>query len=157
MKTKSRIGTSPEQQAYLSLVTASEALLWDTTALFKAHGLSLPQYNVLRILRGAGPEGLTCQGIRTRMLTRVPDITRLLDRLEKSGYVTRARGAGPDRRVVMTQITRAGLDLLAKLDEPVLEHHRRQFARLTPADVEKLSELLTKLVDEPADTNQEAR
>src|SRR5215469_2382140 len=96
--------------------------------VLKAEDLSATQYNVLRILRGA-PEGLTCGEIANRMITRDPDITRLLDRLEKRHLISRRRGA-KDRRMVLTRITPEGLALLARLDRPVQEAHRQQLGHL---------------------------
>ena len=96
--------------------------------LLKPEDLSSNQYNVLRILRGA-PEGLPCGEIGNRMITRDPDITRLLDRLEKRGLIARWRDA-EDRRVVMAKITLAGMKLLARLDGPVQDAHRRQLGHL---------------------------
>src|SRR5437764_13295915 len=96
--------------------------------ILKAEDLSSNQYNVLRILRGA-PEGLPCGEIGSRMITRDPDITRLLDRLEKRGLISRCRET-KDRRMVLTRISPQGLKLLARLDEPVQEAHREQLGHL---------------------------
>lgn len=117
----------PAQEAYVTLLRAADALLHAPAALLKQHGLTATQYNVLRILRGAGPGGLRCSDVGARMIQREPDITRLLDRLGKRGLTTRAR-ARADRRVVHVAITPAGLELLAALDQPMLELHRAQFA-----------------------------
>jgi DNA-binding MarR family transcriptional regulator len=110
--------------------------------VLKAAEISPTQYNVLRILRGA-PEGLACGEIASRMITRDPDITRLLDRLEKRGLVSRCRET-KDRRMVLTRITEAGLKLLAQLDGPVLDAHHLLLGHLGS---EKLRNLL-KLLDE---------
>src|ERR1051326_4768395 len=96
--------------------------------VLKAAEISPTQYNVLRILRGA-PEGLACGEIGSRLITREPDITRLLDRLEKAELISRGREA-KDRRMVLTRITPKGLELLARLDEPVQETHRKQLGHL---------------------------
>src|SRR5260370_7202334 len=96
--------------------------------VLKIEDLSGTQYNVLRILRGS-PEGLTCGEIASRMITRDPDITRLLDRLEKRGLISRCRET-KDRRMVMARITPEGLKLLAGLDEPVQTAHPKQLAHL---------------------------
>jgi DNA-binding MarR family transcriptional regulator len=106
----------------------------------KAEDLSSNQYNVLRILRGA-PEGLACGEIGNRMITRDPDITRLLDRLEKRGLISRCRET-KDRRMVMTRITPEGLNLLARLDEPVQQAHRDQLGHLGKERMRALAELL---------------
>jgi DNA-binding MarR family transcriptional regulator len=95
---------------------------------------------VLRILRGA-PEGLTCGEIGERMITRDPDITRLLDRLEKRKLIARSRES-EDRRVVVARITRGGLDVLARLDGPVREVHRAQLGHLGRERLRALAELL---------------
>lgn len=108
--------------------------------IIKPEDLSRTQYNVLRILRGAaGP--LPCGEVANRMITRDPDITRLLDRLEARGLVSRERDT-EDRRTVLARITPEGLRLLARLDEPILETHRRQMAHLGRERLEQLTELL---------------
>ena len=109
--------------------------------VLKTADLSATQYNVLRILRGA-PEGLTCGEIGNRMITRDPDITRLLDRLEKRSLISRSR-ATADRRAVWARITAEGLELLGRLDEPVQEAHRKQLGHLGPKRLRELSELLS--------------
>jgi DNA-binding MarR family transcriptional regulator len=106
----------------------------------KAEELSSNQYNVLRILRGA-PEGLPCGEIGSRMITRDPDITRLLDRLEKRNLISRSRDTR-DRRTVMGRITLAGMELLARMDEPVREAHRSQLGHLGRERLRALNELL---------------
>ncbi len=130
-----------EQEVYLNLVRTSEALLGEFGLLFKSHGLSSASYNVLRILRGAGDEGLPCQEVGARMVSRLPDVTRLVDRLEQSGLVERAR-VEHDRRVVLIRITPQGLEKLKGLDEPVLELHKRQLGHLPKADLAELNRLL---------------
>src|ERR1700675_379594 len=100
--------TSREAEAYLSLLRTADALQTQVEARLKLFGLTGTQYNALRILRGAGPEGLPCREIGERMITRDPDITRLLDRLEDRGFVQRTR-AKNDRRVICGKITPAGL------------------------------------------------
>jgi DNA-binding MarR family transcriptional regulator len=114
---------SQEQEAYLSLLRTADALSASVEAKLKEFGLTGTQYNALRILRGAGAEGLPCSEIGERMITRDPDITRLLNRLEKRGLVTRGR-AKDDRRVIHGKITTAGLKLLRGMDEPVERHNR---------------------------------
>jgi len=100
------------------------------------------QYNVLRILRGA-PEGLPCNEIAHRMISRDPDITRLLDRLEKRALISRCRET-KDRRTVLTRITPEGLKLLRDLDEPVTEIHKRQLGHLGREGLRSLLDLLEK-------------
>jgi len=133
-----------EDQVFFGLLRTADALLRDVERTLKPQELSHTQYNVLRILRGAGPGGLACREIGERMLTRDPDITRLLDRLEARGLVTRERQA-KDRRVVKTRITPAGLRLLAALDEPIRTLHRRQMRHLSPARLRVLLELLEEV------------
>jgi DNA-binding MarR family transcriptional regulator len=140
---------SPSEEAYLNLLRTTTVLAADFERLFKDAGLSEPQYNVLRILRGAGAGGgadgmgLPCLEIAARMITRVPDITRLVDRLEAAGLVTRAR-ISEDRRVVLVRITKKGLDALAALDAPLVEVHKRQMGHMTRPELEELSRLLVK-------------
>jgi DNA-binding MarR family transcriptional regulator len=135
--------TAPEQEAALNLLRTHDHLQQEFARLFGEHGISSPQYNVLRILRGAGGEGLPCLEIGARMITRMPDITRLADRLEEAGLVQRCR-SDKDRRVVLVRITRAGLDLLARLDKPVLDLHRRLLNHLSRAELDELNRLLVK-------------
>ena len=134
---------SPEQEACLNLVRTGDLLQLDFTRLFREHGLSPPLYNVLRILRGAGGDGLPCLEIASRMIGSVPDITRLIDRLEKPGQVGAdplngrpPRGAGANYA--------CGLKLLAKLDKPVLELHQRQLGHLSRKELSQLNRLLLK-------------
>src|SRR6266496_218790 len=108
--------------------------------VLKADDLSANQYNVLRILRGS-PEGLPCGEIANRMITRDPDITRLLDRLEKRDLISRCRET-KDRRMVVARITPQGLKLLARLDEPVQEMHRKQLGHLGAVRLKELEDLL---------------
>lgn len=108
--------------------------------LLKAEDLSATQYNVLRILRGA-PDGLPCGEIGNRMITRDPDITRLLDRLEKRELIARSRDSH-DRRMVMATITPEGKKLLSRMDEPIREGHRGQLGHLGRERLRQLTELL---------------
>lgn len=110
--------SSLEEELLLSLQHTADVVGSRAETFFKSYGISATQFNVLRILRGAGEEGLRCGEIGERMVTHDPDITRLLDRLEKAGFIARERDS-LDRRVVITKIKRPGLQLLAKLDEPV--------------------------------------
>jgi DNA-binding MarR family transcriptional regulator len=104
------------------------------------HDLSPNQYNVLRILRGT-PDGLLCGEIAVRMISRDPDITRLLDRLEKRGLIGRCR-EDPDRRKVLVRIAPEGLSLLKSLDQPVCDLHRRQIGHLGRRKLADLAALL---------------
>jgi DNA-binding MarR family transcriptional regulator len=130
----------PEETAFLDLLRTTDLLSRSLAQVLKTEDLSATQYNVLRILRGA-PKGLACGQIAARMITRDPDVTRLLDRLEKRALVSRCREAR-DRRAVETRITPQGLSLLARLDEPVRDSHRRQLGHLGRRRLETLSELL---------------
>ena len=130
-----------EEQVFVGLWRTADALTRGPEALLKTAGLSGTQYNVLRILRGAGAAGLACREVGCRLISRDPDITRLLDRLETRGLITRTREQ-KDRRVVKTFITDKGLQILAKLDAPVQEMHRRQLRHLPPAKLRQLSRLL---------------
>src|SRR3989442_2636109 len=114
----------PEEAAFLDLLRTTDLLSRGLVQVLKAEDLSATQYNVLRILRGA-PDGLPCGEIANRMITRDPDITRLLDRLEKRRLTSRCRETR-DRRMVMARITPEGLKVLSRLDEPVQEAHRKQ-------------------------------
>jgi DNA-binding MarR family transcriptional regulator len=132
--------THPEETAFLDMLRATDLLSRGLIAVLKQEDLSTTQYNVLRILRGA-PEGLPCGEVANRMITRDPDITRLLDRLEKRGLISRSRETR-DRRMVMARITPQGLKLLGRLDEPVQETHRKQLGHLGRERLRKLTELL---------------
>jgi DNA-binding MarR family transcriptional regulator len=131
---------SSEEAAFLDLLRTTDMLSRGLVTILKPEDLSPTQYNVLRILRGA-PEGLPCGEIAKRMITRDPDITRLLDRLEKRGLIARSREAR-DRRTVMARITGAGLKLLARLDEPVQAAHRKQLGHLGRERLRLLTDLL---------------
>jgi DNA-binding MarR family transcriptional regulator len=133
-----------EEELFLSLIRTADELGRSLSDLLKSRGISVPQYNALRILRGAGDEGLPCGEIAARMVTRDPDVTRLLDRLQRRGLIARGRGAD-DRRVVSTRITPDGLTLLAELDEPVRETHKRQLGFLASSEVETLLTQLTRV------------
>ncbi len=136
-----RAGTGLEQATFLSLQRLAADLGQQVAELLKPAGLSGAQYNVLRILRGAGDAGLPCGEIAARMISKDPDITRLLDRLEKRGLVTRTRESD-DRRVVTTRITDEAAALLARLDEPIAQLHRQQLGALGEDKLLRLTELL---------------
>lgn len=133
--------SSLEQEAYLSLGRTWAVLEHQLAEALKPYGITPTQYNVLRILRGAGEKGL-CRGeVMERMIARVPDASRLLDRMEAAGLIERARDT-KDRRFVTTRITEEGLRVLEELDEPVLALHRRQFAALDEERLSRIIELL---------------
>ena len=140
-----------EAQVFVSLLRTADALAREAEDLLKPFNLSGTQYNVLRILRGAGDEGLACREVGVRLISRDPDITRLLDRMETRGLIARAREAR-DRRVVRTRITPEGLRLLAELDKPVRELHRRQLRHIPEKQLRQLSALLDR-AREPFETS----
>lgn len=133
----------PEEAAFLDLLRTTDMLSRRLVPVLKTEDLSATQYNVLRILRGA-PEGLACGEIAGRMITRDPDVTRLLDRLEKRGLISRGRET-KDRRTVMARITPEGLTLLSRLDEPVQAAHRKQLGHLGRERLRTLVKLLSLL------------
>lgn len=136
-----RLAPLLEEDVFVGLQRTADWLLQGIEQLLKTQGLSQAQYNVLRILRGAGPRGLSCREIGERMITRDPDMTRLLDRMEERGLVARERQQ-IDRRVVTTRVTPAGLKLLKSLDHPVREYHRRRFRHIAGARLKTLAVLL---------------
>lgn len=144
----SRIGKrkpfeSPEQEAHLNLLMTNEILRASWERLFRSSGLSESTYNVLRILRGEHPEGVPVLEIRHRMVSRVPDVTRLVDRLEKMKLVKRHR-CTEDRRVIYCHISAQGLEKLEGLDEKVMSLHKAQLGHMSSEELETLSKLLEK-------------
>lgn len=135
---------SPQQEAYVGLGRTWSLLDHGLAEMLKPHAITPTQYNVLRVLRRAGECGLCRNEVMERMIARVPDATRLLDRLEGAGLIARRRDA-EDRRFVTTRITTEGLRLLERLDEPVLELHRRQFGHLDAAALKRLIGLLGRV------------
>lgn len=133
----------PEEELNLNLQRSVGLLGKPVFGFLKSHGLSPAQYNILRILRGQADRRLPCRQIGLRMVTREPDVTRLLDRLEKDGLAERLR-SDSDRRVVMISITAAGLRLLASLDEPMRQIHRDSLGHLTRTEIRDLNRLLVK-------------
>ncbi|MEM7306585.1 MAG: MarR family transcriptional regulator [Planctomycetota bacterium] len=133
------------RDVYLNLVRAHEKLHAEFTALFREHGLTQAQYNVLRILLGGPKEGAPCQYVGERLLNRVPDVTRLIDRMETAGLVERERSA-EDRRVVLVRVTAEGGRLCERLRRPVADLHRRQLAHMSPRQVEALSRGLQQVL-----------
>jgi DNA-binding MarR family transcriptional regulator len=130
----------PEEALFLDLLRTTDKLSRGLVTVLKTEELSANQYNVLRILRGS-LDGLPCGEIARRMITRDPDITRLLDRLEKRGLISRCRET-KDRRMVMARITPEGLKLLGRLDAPVEEGHRKQLGHLGRERLRALTGLL---------------
>jgi DNA-binding MarR family transcriptional regulator len=130
----------PEEALFVELQRTADLLARGPAQLLREHDLSPNQYNALRILRGA-PDGLLCGEISARMISRDPDITRLLDRLEKRGLIGRCR-QDPDRRRVLVHIAPEGLNLLASLDRPICDLHRRQIGHLGSRELRALTRLL---------------
>jgi DNA-binding MarR family transcriptional regulator len=138
-KSRRRVG-SAEEAAFLDLLRTTDMLSRGLVQVLKVEDLSSTQYNVLRILRGA-PEGLPCGEIASRMITRDPDVTRLLDRLEKRALISRCRET-KDRRTVRARIAPEGLRVLARLDDPIQTAHRQQLGHLGRERLDALTELL---------------
>ena len=135
--------TSLRQEAFVGLAR-TEAVLHDgLDRVLGPHGLSLTQYNVLRILRGAGQTGLCRNEIAQRLITRMPDVTRLLDRMEAAGLVSRVRSTD-DRRLVNTTLTGSGRDLVGNLDAEVARVHKKQLGHLTDTELRTLIDLLER-------------
>lgn len=133
--------SSLQEEVVLSMLRTADRLAVPMTDVLRAAGLSLSQYNILRILRGAGDEGLPCGEISERMVRRDPDLTRLLDRLESRGVVSRLRGT-QDRRVVRAMITKEGLDLLETLDGAVRTTMKKTLSHMDAGRLNALCELL---------------
>jgi DNA-binding MarR family transcriptional regulator len=145
---KRRPFDAPEQEAFLNLIRTASVLGASFQRLFREHRLSESTYNALRILRGAAGDPQshgkrTCTEIGEHLVAQVPDVTRLVDRLEELGFAERTR-CDQGRRVVYVRITRKGLDVLAELDEPVLATHREQLGHMTRHELAELSRLLVK-------------
>ena len=132
---------SPASEAVVSILRTAAVVQRLLSQVVDAGGITIQQYNVLRILRGAGSIGLPTLAIRDRMIEEAAGITRLLDKLEASGFVIRERST-PDRRQVLCQITPAGLRLLTQLDEPVDAANEGAIATLDDAEKAALVELL---------------
>lgn len=151
---------SAEQEVYVNLVRTYAELSAPFGELFRSHGLSEASYNLLRVLRGVAdkakrgqPRGLPSQALGCRLVARVPDVTRLVDRLQDHGLVERTRGA-EDKRVVLVAITPQGRSILKKLDQPVLDLHRGQLGHLSAKELQTLTLLLAKA--RPADESDES-
>ncbi len=132
---------SLEQEASISIKRTAAEMDYRVAEVLKPAGITPTQYNALRILRGAGKEGLCRNAVRDRLIARVPDATRLLDRMEEMRLVIRAR-EGDDRRYVTTRITKAGLDLLDELNDRLVALHKEQLGHLGPQKLRMLIELL---------------
>lgn len=133
--------SSKEQEVFLNIQRTAEVLGWTMIEILKPFELTQVQYNVLRILRGAGADGIKCSEISERLVTKDSDITRLLDRLEAREMVARERDE-KDRRVVIARITNEGLEILSRLDEPVMQGIKRILGHLGEDLLEQLNALL---------------
>lgn len=136
--------TSLEEEAALSIARTAAVLDHRVSQALKAHSLTTSQYNVLRILRGAGPDGLCRNEVGSRLVTQVPDVTRLLDRMEDTGLISRQRG-DKDRRYVTTRITRKGLDLVDALDKPMRDLLEAQLGHVSKKSLRALVDALEEV------------
>lgn len=134
---------TPQQGLVIGLMRAHDELQYRAGQMFKRYGLSQPQYNILRILRGEG-KPLPCLEVSNRLITRVPAITSLVDKLEGRGLVVRKR-CDKDRRVWYVALTKPGLDLLAEMDEPIQKFHQEICNGLSDAECQTLAGLLAKI------------
>jgi DNA-binding MarR family transcriptional regulator len=135
---------SVQEEALLAILRTADQVIVPLNEVLRTAELSHSQYNILRILRGAGPEGLPCGEIGERMVRRDPDVTRLLDRLDRRELIARTRGT-KDRRVVCASITPGGLTLLESLDGPVEESVRRALADVPVAHLKNLIDVLEEI------------
>lgn len=133
-----------ESDAWVRIQRTADRLMTQLSQVLKPHGVSPTQYNALRILRGAGPDGLPCGEVAERMITADPDVTRLFDRMEKPGWIVRERSR-TDRRVLLARITNEGLRLLDSLEETILGYHKATMGHLTQAELLQLNRLLERL------------
>ena len=132
---------SLKEEAHLSIQRTAALLEHAFESALKSHRITGTQYNVLRILRGSEPTGLCRNEVGARLVRQVPDVTRLLDRLEEAKLISRHRG-GSDRRYVTTRITKAGLRLLDQMDQIINETHDKQLGHLDEGQLRKLITLL---------------
>lgn len=137
-----------EEEVFLNIQRTADAMMQELLDVLRPFGLSITQYNVLRILRGAGQAGITCKEIGARMITRDPDITRLLDRLERRSLLTRSR-AKEDRRFVSIRVTEAGLTLLKQLDAPIENKQVALMRHVPHPQLASLVDLLEQVRDWP--------
>ena len=133
-----------EEEATLNIARTFAILEHDLSQALKPYEITPTQYNVLRILRGAGDAGLCRNEIGERLIRQVPDVTRLLDRMEEAGLIARER-VGRDRRFVVTRISKQGLMVLDKLDRDICAIHRRQLGHLDAKSLRTLIALLTRI------------
>jgi DNA-binding MarR family transcriptional regulator len=143
---------SPEQEVYLNLWRTYDRLRMLEDSLFMDFGLNCQQYNVLRLLRASHPQAVPTLELAGRLVSRAPDITRMLDKLEKQDWISRIR-PGDNRRLVLVAITEAGVDVLKRLAEPLRQCHLNQLGHLSDQQKQQLCELL-KAARRPHETEQ---
>jgi MarR family transcriptional regulator, organic hydroperoxide resistance regulator len=135
---------SREQEATLGLLRTADAVKRSLAQVIEPYGITPQQYNVLRILRGAGSDGIPTLTIGERMIEQTPGVTRLVDRLERKGLVARTP-CPKDRRRVFCRITAKGLDLLKELDDPVNRWDSHAVSVLPPSELDTLVDLLDRV------------
>jgi len=138
---------SISEELYLSIIYTAEKIKHSTECTFKQFGLTSTQYNILRILRGAGDLGRTCGEISERMISKIPDITRLIDRMEKKALVKRERSE-TDRRVVKVFILNDGLNLLDTCEPHIKKVNTTLFSHLSTEEQNVTIQTLTKIRDQ---------
>lgn len=143
-KIKKRQFDSIQQKAYLSLWRTYDKLRAIEDGLFSQWEITAQQYNVLRLLDAASPAPLPTLAISNRLISRAPDITRILDKLESRGWIERVRSVD-DRRTVLVSITQLGRDLLSEIELPLRESHLQQVGHLTAGELKQLCDLLKKV------------
>ena len=139
---------SVEEEAILSIARTAAVIEHAAAEAFKPFDLTITQYNVLRILRGAGDDGLCRNEVGERLVTKVPDVTRLLDRMEAAGLIIRERGSR-DRRYVATRITDKGLKLVEKIDRELPAIHGRQVGHVSQRRLRELIDILEEIRNPP--------
>lgn len=135
---------SHQEEVVLAFLRTAAVIKRPAARLVEGRGISSAQYNVLRILRGAGEEGMPTLGIRERLVEEAAGITRLIDKLEQSGLVRRDRSSA-DRRQVMCRITESGLAILAELDDPIQAAHASALSMLSEDDMNELLVILDRI------------
>ena len=141
---QSKVFGRPSEEAVLNILRTSDVMTQLLTDLLKPAGLSPTQYNVLRILREAAGKGVCCRQIGERLITRDPDVTRLIDRLEKRNFLVRTREQG-DRRFVTIQLTSFGLEQVNQLDDPIEKWNRKLMRNISSGETKVLIGLLERL------------